>query len=1110
MSDVTPSHSGHTLGDNPSTANPETRPGLIRRVILRVRGSFRTGVDYFGMCRHYLYSPSFEPDSFVPSAQLARACPILQKRAHPISQPRCPSPPFPFPNMTIYRLMQWMNTGSKHKSEGEITKLVNNVLLADDFDTKDLQGFASSKYHGLLDKAGTEEGNQEGSVEEVLFPDNWKVRSVEIEVPTRTKAVTGSSNTFLIPGFHYRSLVEVIRSAFSDVQAKAFHLWPFEQIWNDPITGASQRVFGELYTSDSWINAHAALQKQPPEPGCNLERVIVGLMFFSDATHLATFGNAKAWPLYLYFGNLSKYARAMPNSGACHIVGFFPSLPDNIKDMFLKLEKMSKKAIASLQAYCRRELFHNCWNILLDDEFLEVYCHGIVLRCPDGILRRVFPRIFTYSADYPEKVLIATIREMGRCPCPRCLVPKDLIHRIGTLSDMHMRVSQMRKFLLQKVLLVRETILKHAKAVDGSFAERTLGKESWVPIINAFVTKLSGFGLDPFAMLVVDFMHECELGTWKSLFSHLIRLLYALPSGVLTVAELDARFRQIPSFGRGTIRKFSSNTSEMKRLAARDFEDILQCTIPVVEGLFPPEHDRIVLALLYRFSEWHALAKLRLHTEASLNHLESAYKNLCQKLRLFSKKMCAEYHTTELPKEKTARLRKQGQAQADSNISSGTSGPRTKAFNMRTYKFHALGDYVRSIRLFGTTDSYTTQIGELAHRALKACYPLVSKKDTIRQLSKHEQRQRRLRRIDERWSQAKESNVNKSTQFPQQHVLPSHRHSAQDIFTILQTRDSDPAMKDFLPNLRNHLLHRLLDVPLANQDCGYSPEERNEVLIRGNMLFAVKTMQVHYTTYDLREEYDYLRLGHQCDVMVPTGESEPGCHPYWYARVLGIYHVDVRLLGGNQDYCNLHLLWVRWFGTSPGHRSGLKAGRLPKIGFVSSSDSSAFGFLDPSLVVRAAHLIPAFADGRGSHLLRAGKSVGRQGDEEDDWVSFYVNIFADRDMFMRFVGRSPGHTQPHKPPVPLSTDEPDNGLQGSDTEEEEDCDPNERDIQDMDVDEDFGDSEDEDEEDEEEEDEDEEDKDDDDGLEDAEIRVMADHDGELDDFGDDDPAGLSF
>jgi hypothetical protein len=42
-------------------------------------------------------------------------------------------------------------------------------------------------------------------------------------------------------------------------------------------------------------------------------------------------------------------------------------------------------------------------------------------------------------------------------------------------------------------------------------------------------------------MLVVDLMHELELGVWKAILKHLIRLLYAVaPDGSL-VAELDAR-----------------------------------------------------------------------------------------------------------------------------------------------------------------------------------------------------------------------------------------------------------------------------------------------------------------------------------------------------------------------------------------------------------------------------------------------------------------------------------------------------------------------------------------------------------------------------------------
>jgi hypothetical protein len=99
-------------------------------------------------------------------------------------------------------------------------------------------------------------------------------------------------------------------------------------------------------------------------------------------------------------------------------------------------------------------------------------------------------------------------------------------------------------------------------------------------------------------MLVVDLLHEFELGVWKALFTHLIRILHAAaPHGSL-VAELDrryvhctlsyresinfpvtTRFRAMPTFGSSTIRCFATNASEMKKLAARDFEDLLQVSL---------------------------------------------------------------------------------------------------------------------------------------------------------------------------------------------------------------------------------------------------------------------------------------------------------------------------------------------------------------------------------------------------------------------------------------------------------------------------------------------------------------------------------------------------
>jgi len=57
----------------------------------------------------------------------------------------------------------------------------------------------------------------------------------------------------------------------------------------------------------------------------------------------------------------------------------------------------------SLFTHCHRELFHAQWKDLLYGEFLRAYEHGMVFVCGDNVKRRIFPRIFTYSADYPEK-----------------------------------------------------------------------------------------------------------------------------------------------------------------------------------------------------------------------------------------------------------------------------------------------------------------------------------------------------------------------------------------------------------------------------------------------------------------------------------------------------------------------------------------------------------------------------------------------------------------------------------------------------------------------------------------------------------------------------------
>ena len=133
--------------------------------------------------------------------------------------------------------------------------------------------------------------------------------------------------------------------------------------------------------------------------------------------------------------------------------------------------------------------------------------------------------------------------------------------------------------------------------------------------------------------------------------------------------------------------------------------------MPMFEGLLPPKHDDIVQTLLFHLAEWHALAKLRLHTDNTLALLDQALRRLAAQVRQFQKVTCPSFETKELPQESAQRQRREvaeiqiGHCQKPSKSSS-----LPKAFNLNTYKFHALGNYTQMIKMFGTTYSYTTQV----------------------------------------------------------------------------------------------------------------------------------------------------------------------------------------------------------------------------------------------------------------------------------------------------------------------------------------------------------------------------------------------------------------
>ena len=78
----------------------------------------------------------------------------------------------------------------------------------------------------------------------------------------------------------------------------------------------------------------------------------------------------------------------------------------------------------------------------------------------------------------------------------------------------------------------------------------------------------------------------------------------------------------------------------MKQLAARDYEDLLQCSIPMFKDLLDEPHNKQLMKLLYRTAEWHALAKLRMHTDSTLEHLHHLTKEFSSLMRQFRDHTC--------------------------------------------------------------------------------------------------------------------------------------------------------------------------------------------------------------------------------------------------------------------------------------------------------------------------------------------------------------------------------------------------------------------------------------------------------------------------------------
>ncbi|KAJ7023894.1 hypothetical protein C8F04DRAFT_969636 [Mycena alexandri] len=308
----------------------------------------------------------------------------------------------------------------------------------------------------------------------------------------------------------------------------------------------------------------------------------------------------------------------------------------------------------------------------------------------------------------------------------------------------------------------------------------------------------------------------------------------------------------------------------------------------------------------------------------------------------------------------------------------------------------------------------------MVHKRAKIFYRRTNKRDFELQIAAQERRQRFLRIIKRRLAQQEgaASPADKPTTRdvepqplapvpnppsveseltsiigPEDDDLPptpphDHHHISDSkrtwfhLVVFLSKFRADPALKNFLPDLKAHLLGRLLDIPYDGDETQFSLQDLADVTIMRERIYTHKILRVNYTTYDAQRDQDTLNTSSHPDFMAFAHEEEDdNPHPYWYGRIIGIFHADVRHVGARSKTGGrpqrMEFLWVRWFGRDIDHVAGWATKRLHRVGFV-EPDQGAFGFLDPAQVLRGSHLIPAFHHGRTTELL--GSSIARHFD----------------------------------------------------------------------------------------------------------------------------------
>lgn len=272
---------------------------------------FSTVRNAFGVARSYRLpkhrtAPLHDPDRFTPLDDLTETTP-----SPPIAGPPGAGPlQFgPFHSRLAFSLAEWYWQSST-KSFSDFQKLLS-ILKSSDFSVSDV---AQVDWRAAFKALGSNREDLNEADASWIQDDGWKRTPISIDIPFHKHMKEPGTKPFPVGVFHHRSIISIIKEKVANKKdMQKFHYYPYCATWKRTEGEPEVELYGEMYSSQAFRDAHSDVQREAVTPeNKGLQRVVIALMFWSDATQLTSFGGSSLWPCYLFFGNEPKHQWAEP------------------------------------------------------------------------------------------------------------------------------------------------------------------------------------------------------------------------------------------------------------------------------------------------------------------------------------------------------------------------------------------------------------------------------------------------------------------------------------------------------------------------------------------------------------------------------------------------------------------------------------------------------------------------------------------------------------------------------------------------------------------------------------------------------------------------------